>query len=441
MCDGGPRGMKKLWRALGVTLTAAAMLACGRIPAQAAEDPLYAWVQLGPGDSAQARALVPAGATCPNLVVDGQARKMQLRAPADPADAFAVTSCQAALPRGVASLQVGSLALPLPSAAPRRIAVIGDTGCRIKGDRVQACDDPAAWPFPAVAEAVAAARPDLIVHVGDYHYRESPCPEDAHGCAGSEWGYNWGTWQADFFAPAGPMLAGAPFLFVRGNHETCERAWRGWYRFLAEIAWTPECHDYSAPYAVTVDGHRLIVLDSTKANDRKAKPGQVESYAALLHAVNDLAAGAPGSWLVTHKPFWSIGKVKGAGGRHPHSDGYNAVLQAADEDTPLAAEIGSILSGHFHLFQALSFAGTPARPNQLILGTGGTLLAEGPAVLPAGFDAWGMAAKNFMTLEKFGFALLEPTGGSWRMTLNDTGGTVFATCDLAPFSARCTSVP
>ena len=52
-------------------------------------------------------------------------------------------------------------ALPLPKANPRRIVVIGDTGCRIKtSDNVfQACDDSAQWPFAAVASAAAAAAP------------------------------------------------------------------------------------------------------------------------------------------------------------------------------------------------------------------------------------------------------------------------------------------
>mgnify|MGYP000167914488 CR=1 FL=1 len=63
-----------------------------------------------------------------------------------------------------------------------------------------------------VAGAVAAWDPDLIVHVGDYLYRESPCPEGQSGCAGSPHGDNWATWNADFFAPASPLLGAAPPL-------------------------------------------------------------------------------------------------------------------------------------------------------------------------------------------------------------------------------------
>ena len=65
------------------------------------------------------------------------------------------------------------------------------------------------------------------------------------------------------------------------------RAWRGWYRFLAERDWTPECHDYEAPYAIDIGARRLVVLDSTHADDREAKPHQVMHYQALLETELD----------------------------------------------------------------------------------------------------------------------------------------------------------
>ena len=47
-------------------------------------------------------------------------------------------------------------ALPLPVAKPERILVLGDTGCRIKGAAIQACNDADKWPFPRLAAAAAA---------------------------------------------------------------------------------------------------------------------------------------------------------------------------------------------------------------------------------------------------------------------------------------------
>src|SRR5262249_9219466 len=49
-------------------------------------------------------------------------------------------------------------------------------------------------------------RQDLVIHVGDYLYRQSACPPGDAGCAGSPYGDDWPTWKADFFAPAAPAL-------------------------------------------------------------------------------------------------------------------------------------------------------------------------------------------------------------------------------------------
>ena len=85
--------------------------------------------------------------------------------------------------------------------------MIGDSGCRIKvSDNVfQNCNDAATWPFATVAATAAAAAPDLVIHVGDYHYRENACPPGNVGCAGSPWGYGWDSWEADLFAPAAKL--------------------------------------------------------------------------------------------------------------------------------------------------------------------------------------------------------------------------------------------
>src|SRR5581483_11407608 len=103
-----------------------------------------------------------------------------------PDAAFPVSVCEARVPERTARLSVGDVALPtLPpsSATINRIVVIGDTGCRLARFAVQDCDNPRAWPFAAIARAAALKRPDLVIHVGDYYYRETACPADRAGCA------------------------------------------------------------------------------------------------------------------------------------------------------------------------------------------------------------------------------------------------------------------
>ena len=129
---------------------------------------------LGEEGRAVARAITPL-ANCPPIEIDGVAvadgRARAARDDAAAADAQRAGALEALRVSGarlrqdasrrVARASILGRALPLPKASPRRIVVIGDTGCRIKtADNVfQACNDPAQWPFAAVARAAAAAAP------------------------------------------------------------------------------------------------------------------------------------------------------------------------------------------------------------------------------------------------------------------------------------------
>ena len=66
--------------------------------------------------------------------------------------------------------------------------IFGDTGCRIKlkkhGDYdTQDCKN--GWPYAKIALHAAATNPDLVIHVGDYVYREVPCPAGNTDCSNS----------------------------------------------------------------------------------------------------------------------------------------------------------------------------------------------------------------------------------------------------------------
>ncbi|HUE66498.1 MAG TPA: metallophosphoesterase, partial [Rhizomicrobium sp.] len=182
-----------------------------------------AWVQAVSGGY-EARVVTGAG-SCPVLHTDKGDSPMSVRASAT-ADFPMV--CSAPISAGTRTAEISGAVLPVPVTQPQRILVLGDTGCRLKGSVLQACNDPAKWPFPEVAAAAASLKPDLVIHLGDYLYRESACPAGNRGCAGSPWGDNWTTWQADFYTPAAPLLAAAPIVLVRGNHEDCTRAGPGW---------------------------------------------------------------------------------------------------------------------------------------------------------------------------------------------------------------------
>ena len=179
--------------------------------------------------------------------------------------------------------------------------MLGDTGCRIKGAALQACNDPAKWPFPQLAAAAARLKPDLVIHVGDYLYRESACPPGNQGCAGSPWGYGWDAWQADFFGPAEALLAAAPWVVVRGNHEVCRRGGHGWMRLLDPHPARADCVNLTEPYRLPLGGLDLLLVDDADADDFLAPPDKVSAYAAQL--VPFLATAPAHSWLLTHRPI------------------------------------------------------------------------------------------------------------------------------------------
>ena len=436
--------------ALLVCLTIAVLTGCGDAPPGSRD---YAWLELGPGDEHITR-LVTTADSCPPIEVDGRKTAMQVRAAPDP-PAFPVLTCEAVVPRDAVDASVAGVVLPLPRQTVERIAVIGDTGCRVQdGMTPQACNDPNAWPFPGLASAVselvgwitgrpqqrylsnlassvAALDPDLIIHVGDYLYRYSPCPEGDAGCAGSPSGFNWETIAADFFAPAEPMFRKAPLALTRGNHESCSAAGEVWSRFLDPLPYDPSCSNYSEVYAIEVGGLTLLMLDSSNAMDMVTE-SQVALYRQQFARLHQLAG--PRSFLVTHRPLWGVANAA-AKGAPEQLMVENVTLQAASGNE-LPAGVQAVLSGHVHVYQLLGF--DPPRAPQMIVGNGGTALAQIVTSPLRGLEVAGATVADGETLDQFGFVTLEASGtDGWRMTVRDFAGSALQECTVAGLAIDC----
>jgi hypothetical protein len=119
------------------------------------------WIELGPDGQIIARDIT-ANATCPQIDIDGKLSDMTVRAP-QTLPAFPVTACEAVIPSGAKSVSILKQSLVLPVAKPKRLVIIGDTGCRIKGDKVQDCESGKKWPFHKLAKQAAAWKPQLAV--------------------------------------------------------------------------------------------------------------------------------------------------------------------------------------------------------------------------------------------------------------------------------------
>ncbi|HUJ03880.1 MAG TPA: metallophosphoesterase, partial [Rhizomicrobium sp.] len=329
--------------------------------------PLSQWVQLEPGGGEEARAVTSAAA-CPAITINGKASPMSERAAPDAN--FPGRVCSATIPALAKSAAIAGTALPLMPRNPDRILVFGDTGCRIKGSAIQNCNDPKRWPFPQIAQQAAKLKPDLVIHVGDYLYRESACPDNDPRCAGTPHGDNWASWNADFFAPAAPLLAASPWVIVRGNHEDCERAGAGWQRLLGPVAFDPTkpCIAHIAPYAVPIGIVNLIVLDNATAPDTSIDNDQVPVYRDDFASIPKLAKTP--IWLAMHRPIW--GAVTGPLGLRV---GGNRTMIAALPPHALD-KVSLMLAGHIHTFEVLNYGGhTPA---QIVAGFGGDALDPTP---------------------------------------------------------------
>ena len=395
-----------------------------------------AWVQMTE-TGAEVR-VVQAGGDCPTARVDGRALPLTLRSAAD--DRFPQV-CSAALPTSAQRVAVAGRMMAGPRAEVRRIVVFADTGCRIKGAKVQACNDAQAWPFAEVARRAAARHPDLIIHIGDYYYRESPCPAGDRGCQGSPSGDRWPAWAADFFDPAAPLLPAAPWVFVRGNHESCARGGLGWFRLLDAAARVKSCPAEASAWTAPIGGLNLYVLDSADTIDEAAPAPAVAAFAGQLDALAPALARQPG-WIVVHRPVWGLTPVVRLGPLGPINVPLNATEQAAVRGRDLAA-VRMVLSGHVHHFSAFDFRGS--RPSQLVVGTGGDTgpAADSAQVTQDQVMLDGLAARR-LEFDRFGYVVLDRVGrggDDWRGVFYDARDRAVVTCRLDGRGLTCAPSP
>jgi hypothetical protein len=395
---------------------------------------LARWVEVGPDESSTVRVVTEDA--CPSVVFDGTPVAMSTRS--DPGAkvenvkpaAFPVRGCEVAVPSGAVSATLDGRPLPLARPNPQRIVVMGDTGCRLEGANIQDCNDPRSWPFPTIAAAAAAARPDLVIHVGDYHYRESACPTGRAGCSGSPSGYGWDAWNADFFAPAAPLFEAAPLVLIRGNHEDCDRAGEGWVRFLDRLPMPAACRDLTGIFVARLGDFGVVVVDGAKAADPKGDPGALA--ATLRQQLADVLAKIPGeAWFATHRPLDAMR----APGKSEEGNVVDNKVQELAFGGSIPPAVSMLVAGHIHFFQAIDFGG--GRPSQLVVGTGGDTLAPMPPLSLVGADINGTQVKSSATYSGFGYMVWDRAGKSWVGTLFDTAGRPLQHCRLAGRALTC----
>ena len=449
-----------IWGVLGLGLA---------VQADAASSLQSAYIVLGPDMNQVARVLTTE-TSCPTLKIDGRLKAMTLRASAKTIDlrptqskpelskpsVFDITTCEADIRPGVKSVYVGSLRLPVRKQRLDRLVVIGDTGCRLKAssNEFQACTDGDKYPFARLAELAAAWHPDAVVHVGDYHYRENPCPDGNVACAGSPWGYGWDAWNADFFKPAAPLLLQAPLILARGNHENCSRAGQGWWRFLdpRPMEYQRDCNeqdhdkigDYSPPYAVNLGGSaQIVVMDLSIAGDKAlaATDPRVAEFQDTYAQLDKLSQGSAFTFALNHYPILGVSAEDKKGEIHLRP-GNSAIQSSFGSATrPLLPEhVNVLLAGHVHLWEQVSFAAP--FPSQFIAGFSGTEEDKVPLPekLPTDFSpAAGAIIEQFSSwVDGFGYMTLERLGTKvWKVKVWNLKGKIVNTCMINDHKSKC----
>ena len=417
-----------------------------------------------------ARAVVAAGARCPMLTTVGtdgitHSTRMRQRVPAETTARLfdALIACSAPIPAKSASARI--LSTTIPHALPTqitRMAVLGDTGCRIKGATIQACNDPAAWPLATLSTTIAAQKPDLTVFLGDFFYRESNCPpENTAMCGGSPapgavpFKDSALGWNADTFIPMAPLLAAAPLVVVRGNHEECSRGGNGYFLYMDPREGTertcapPESStgellkpalSLTQPYAIDVtvrkgNDLRFIVVDSAAGWDCETT-ALLPQQSAAYESARKLAKGHDQYWLLVHRPIaaWTPAPDCAPAGS------WIAVDQQIASYGKLAP-YDVILSSHIHLVESMNI---PGMPGQLILGNGSTQLdPAGAFVLPTSGPAVGTATAypaptSGWWATRFGYGMARPGKGStWTVDMRSPQGAKFARCTIAQRLVNC----
>lgn len=471
--------------ALGTLIVGACALSPAHAHHAGAAKPLVAaevkvaWIQRAAPEGWSLRAIVGEGSPCPQALVEGQNRRMAERASpitvptrsvetgkSDKPSRFPERVCELKIDAASTGLnkgssdsrsvvQVGPHKLKLPTDHPKRIVVLGDTGCRLKQSThsFQACSDGSEWPFAQIARAAANLKPDLVIHLGDLHYRESPCPIDHLGCSASAWGYGADAWIADVFEPAAPLLNVAPWVFVRGNHESCARAGVGWYRYFDAwpMATGLDCTepgsyllaDHGAPYLVPLNSDlAMLVMDSSNTpSDLRSVVADHQAHAIKrLEQVRTLIQDAPNRlWWAQHHPVF-LNPSAADRSLKRIGDRWSAPLQTVFGPMLIPDKVDLMLNGHVHRLRMESIES----PQLATLGVGHSGTAfEGTSGSRRSPDTAPVDDAHLVRegaiVQQHGFVVMDLQDGGWSVSALDVQGKETLRCMLQGKSLRCNS--
>ncbi|MDN5247544.1 MAG: metallophosphoesterase [Wolbachia endosymbiont of Tyrophagus putrescentiae] len=323
---------------------------------------LYTWSQVVQDGKLSVRAIVDDD-VCPVAYVDNNEAAMSERC-FTKYEGGTEKVCELLVQQGVRDISIDGIQIPVLPKKISKIAFIGDTGCRINMLYQQECNSLESWPLKKNLDSITLHKPDLVIHVGDYHYRSGRC-RNVDKC-GSVYGYNAQAWYSDWFEPTKNIALQSPFLFVRGNHESCDRAYNGWFKYLDSYPYLHEkCESFVSSWFLDIGPMKFFVFDSSSGDDMLANNNQVEVFNKQFSKVIQDPSNKP-IWFLTHRPLWRSPKREFLTLKN---NGNLAQVEAFGDNFP--SNVTTIVSGHIHIAQILLMDNAP---DQIIVGNGGALL-------------------------------------------------------------------
>ncbi|MGZ3238770.1 MAG: metallophosphoesterase, partial [Burkholderiaceae bacterium] len=267
--------------------------------------------------------------------------------------------------------------------------------------------------------------------------------------------YGWDAWQADFFKPAAALLKAAPWVMVRGNHESCARAGQGWWRLLdpRPLQAGHDCNDaandiqgdYSDPYAIPLGGDaQLIVLDTSNTSNDAISAGDIRQlkFREMYNKLDMLAQQAKHNIVADHHPilsFFAKQDKQDTVALLPGNQGLQSVFRHINPRL-MPSRVDVLLSGHVHAWQQISFSSP--HPTQFVAGFSGTMedIMPLPAQLPVGATpAPGAVVEHHSSwVNGFGFMTMERKGpDQWEVKVWDATGRQHNTCNINGRHSNC----
>ena len=165
-------------------------------------------------------------------------------------------------------------------------------------------------------------------------------------------------------------------------------------------------------------------------------------YQQQMHSVNQLAEGAEQNFFVNHHPILGFGadpqkdgSIKLFGGSAALQD----VMQTLNVNRLFPAKVQATISGHVHLFEAITF--DTDHPTQFVSGNGGSSISLLlPEPLPAGVTPFpGARVAQFSNTDEVGLMTMERHDNSWKIEAWNQHGKRITACVMLAGKTNCSS--